>query len=47
MKTISAQYHETLAAVRRAKPRSERRVVLLKRLQNLMTRQLRIESRSR
>jgi len=44
MKTISAQYHETLAASRRAKPRSERKTKLEAKLGNLLLRQLRIEA---
>jgi len=44
MKTISAQYHETLAAARRAKPRSQRKTKLEAKLGNLLLRQLRIEA---
>jgi hypothetical protein len=43
MKTISAQYHETLTAARRAKPRSERKTKLEAKLGNLLLRQLKIE----
>jgi hypothetical protein len=43
MKTVSAQYHETLEASRRCKPRSERRTKLEARLGNLLLRQLKIE----
>lgn len=46
MKTIAQQYCETRLLVSRAKPRSERRVLLTRRLVDLMTRQLRIENRS-
>jgi len=47
MKTISAQYHETLAAARRAKPRSERKTKLEAKLGNLLLRQLKIEIKRR
>ena len=43
MKTIAAQYHETLTAARRAKPRSQRKTKLEAKLGNLLLRQLRIE----
>lgn len=46
MKTIAAQYHETLAQLRRAKPRSERSAVLTRKLRDLMTRQLKKEIRA-
>jgi hypothetical protein len=45
-KTIAAEYRETLAQARRAKPRSERKAVLTKRLKDLMVRQLRKEIRA-
>jgi len=44
MKTIAAQYHETLSAARRAKPRSQRKTKLEAKLGNLLLRQLRIEA---
>ena len=43
MKTIRTQYYETLAAARRAKPRSERKTKLEAKLGNLLLRQLKIE----
>ena len=46
MKTVAKQYWETHAQSRRAKPRSERKILLTKKLRDLMTRQLRIESRA-
>ena len=46
MKTIAKQYYETLEQVRRAKPRSKRKIILTKRLTDLMTRQLRKENRA-
>jgi len=44
MKTIRTQYYETLAAARRAKPRSQRKTKLEAKLGNLLLRQLRIEA---
>lgn len=46
MKTIAKQYFETLDQSRRAKPRSQRKVLLTERLKKLMVRQLRKESRA-
>ena len=45
MKTIAQQYRETLEQAKRCKPRSERKVLLTRRLRDLMTRQLKIEVR--
>lgn len=47
MKTIAAQYYETLATARRAKPRSERKTRLEAKLGNLLLRQLKIEIKRR
>jgi hypothetical protein len=47
MKTIASQYHETLAAARRAKPRSQRKTKLEAKLGNLLLRQLKIEIKRR
>jgi len=47
VKTIRAQYFETLSAARRAKPRSERKTKLEAKLGNLLLRQLRIEIKGR
>jgi len=44
MKTIASQYFTTLAAARRAKPRSQRKTKLEAKLGNLLLRQLRIEA---
>lgn len=46
MKTVAQQYRETLSQSRRCKPRSERKILLTKRLRDLMTRQLKIENRA-
>lgn len=46
MKTIDEQYRETLAQAQRAKPRSERKMILTKRLRDLMTRRLKRELRA-
>ncbi len=45
MKTIAQQYRETLSQAQRAKPRSNRKIILTRRLRDLMTRQIRIENR--
>jgi len=45
MKTIASQYFATLAAARRAKPRSQRKTKLEAKLGNLLLRQLRSELR--
>jgi hypothetical protein len=47
VKTIAAQYHETLSASRRAKPRSQRKTKLEAKLGNLLLRQLKIEIKRR
>jgi len=44
VKTIASQYFATLAAARRAKPRSQRKTKLEAKLGNLLLRQLRIEA---
>jgi hypothetical protein len=46
MKTIAKQYFETLEQSRKAKPKSERKTVLTERLKELLTKQLRKESRA-
>lgn len=45
MKTIALQYHETRSQAHRCKPRSNRKIVLTRKLRDLMTRQLKIENR--
>lgn len=45
MKPNHIQYHETRAALHRAKPRSERRSILSGRLIQLMTKQLKAENK--
>jgi len=47
MKTIASQYFATLAAARRAKPRSQRKTKLEAKLGNLLLRQLKIECKGR
>jgi hypothetical protein len=47
MKTIRAQYFETLSVARRAKPRSQRKTKLEAKLGNLLLRQLKIEIKRR
>jgi hypothetical protein len=46
MKTIAQEYRETLAQVKRCKPRSERKAILTRKLRDLLTRQLRKENRA-
>jgi hypothetical protein len=45
-KTVRQQYFETLDRARKAKPRSERKTLLTRKLRDLMTRQLRKEART-
>jgi hypothetical protein len=46
MKTIAQKYHETRAQAQRCKPRSERKMLLTRRMRDLLTRQLRKEVRN-
>jgi hypothetical protein len=47
MKTIREQYQETLDRARKAKPRSEQKTLLTRKLRDLMTRRLRAELRKK